>query len=195
MKLNNKYYILRHGEAISNVKDIVSSWPEKFENPLTEKGKIQVEKIVTRLKENNIDLIFSSDILRAKQTAEILGEKLKIIPEYDKRLREIDFGIFNTKTADEFTDYFKDPKERIQGRVPGGESYEDISKRMGDFLKDTETNYQNKNILIVSHQAPLFVFEAIILGISLQRAVNYFTEKKLLSNCELRKVMSADKNI
>ena len=42
MNLNNKYYLLRHGEAISNAKNIISSWPEKFRNYLTGKGKEQI---------------------------------------------------------------------------------------------------------------------------------------------------------
>ena len=51
MKLNNTYYILRHGEAVSNVKQVVSSWPEKFKNPLTQHGKEMVMAAAEMLKE------------------------------------------------------------------------------------------------------------------------------------------------
>ena len=58
MKLNNKYYILRHGEAVSNVKDVISCWPEKFYNPLTPKGVAKIKKVAKELKNKKIDLIF-----------------------------------------------------------------------------------------------------------------------------------------
>ena len=51
MKLNNKYYILRHGEALSNVKQVCSSWPEKFKNPLTKHGQEMVMAAAEMLKE------------------------------------------------------------------------------------------------------------------------------------------------
>ena len=58
MKLRNKYYIMRHGEAISNVKEIASHWPEKFHNPLTKKGRSQVKGTAEAAKSKKIDLIF-----------------------------------------------------------------------------------------------------------------------------------------
>ena len=105
MKLKNKYYVLRHGEAVSNVKSINSSWPEKFRNPITRKGREQVKKSLKKLKNKNIDIIFYSDLLRTKQTAEVAAKTLnsykfdkssttfkdlKVV--LDKRLREIGFG-------------------------------------------------------------------------------------------------------
>ena len=51
MKLNNKYYILRHGEALSNVREIASSWPETFDNPLTGLGREMV-KVAAEKTEN-----------------------------------------------------------------------------------------------------------------------------------------------
>ena len=63
MKLNNKYYVLRHGEAVSNVKDIVSCWPEKFNNPLTKKGVVKINRAASQLEKKKIDLIFHSSIL------------------------------------------------------------------------------------------------------------------------------------
>lgn len=101
MELNNKYYILRHGEAMSNVKNIVSSWPEKLINPLTAKGKKQIKKAAQRLKGKHIDSIFASDLLRAKQTAEIVRQKLKIKPKFNKKLREVGFGDLNSRPTEE----------------------------------------------------------------------------------------------
>ena len=64
MKLNNKYYIMRHGQAISNAKAVCSCWPEKFHNPLTILGEEEVREAAEKLKKKldlegqTIDLIY-----------------------------------------------------------------------------------------------------------------------------------------
>jgi broad specificity phosphatase PhoE len=187
MKFNNTYYILRHGEAVSNVKGFVSSWPEKVDNPLTEMGIKQAEQVAQDILSENIELIFSSDVLRAKQTAEIIAEYLGKKVELDKRLREIDFGVFNSKPIADFIGHFDNQEKRIKEKVPYGESYEDILERIKSFLYDMERKYSGKKILIVSHQAPLFILEGILSGYSLEESVEFFTDEKLLSNCEFKK--------
>ncbi len=164
MKLNNKYYILRHGEARSNIEQIVSCWPEKFENALTKKGRGQIESAAKKLKDKKIDLIFNSPLLRTKESAAIVGKALKIKPRADKRLRELGFGIFNGKHEDGFMKYFNSKKERLKKRTPRGENYEDVLKRIWDFFSEINKKYKQKNILIVSHQAPLLLLLGKIIG-------------------------------
>ena len=88
IKLKNKYYIMRHGQAISNVRDVCSCWPEKFYNPLTKLGIKMVKESAEKLKNKNINYIFCSPLLRTRNTAEIVGKSLKIKPKIDRRLRE-----------------------------------------------------------------------------------------------------------
>lgn len=183
MKLNNKYYILRHGEAKSNAKDIVSCWPEKFKNPLTRKGILQIKNAAKKLKNKNIDLIFASPLLRAQQTAEIAGKALRLKVKSDRRLREIGFGTFNSKSVKNFEEYFKNSQERIKKKVPGGENYEEVSKRVFSFLSETDKKYAGKNILIVSHQAPLLLLSGKVWGYSISKSIerinNIFGEKRI----------------
>jgi broad specificity phosphatase PhoE len=186
MKLNNTYYILRHGQALSNVKGFISSFPEKTENPLTEEGVLQAKKAGQDLQNEKIDLIFSSDVLRAKQTAEIVAKSFNKNVELDARLREIDFGIFNSKPIADLVGHFEN-KDRITEKSHKGESYKDILKRMESFLTELEKKYKNKKILLVSHQAPLFILEGIFLGFPLEKSVEFFTDGKLLSNCQFKK--------
>ncbi len=72
----NQYFILRHGQSIKNKKRISAGWPEVFYSPLTEKGKKQIKEAAKKIKKKKINLIFSSDLLRAKQTAEIFADAL-----------------------------------------------------------------------------------------------------------------------
>lgn len=184
MKLNNKYYILRHGEALSNARNIVSCWPEKFKNPLTLEGRKMAEDAAKKLKNKKIDLIFTSPLLRAKETAEIVNKALKIKIRIDKRLKEICFGIFNSKASAEFEECFENTEERINNGAPRGESYKDVLERMIDFLKTTERKYKKKNILIVSHQAPLFLLEGYIKDFSLSETVKIILGEKMLKTGE-----------
>ena len=172
MKFNNTYFILRHGEARSNKENFVSSWPEKRKNPLTKRGKKQIKKIIPKLKKKNIDLIFSSDLLRTKQTAEIIAKELKIKTKFDKRLRELKAGAFNGISVKNWREFFV-KSERFVKRPPQGENWRDIEKRMVDFLKNIDKKYKNKNILIISHGDPLFL---------LRGAINKFSEKEILKN-------------
>ena len=188
MKLNNKYYILRHGEALSNVKDIVSCWPEKINNPLTKTGRKTIEDISAELRNKKIGLIFSSDLLRTKQTSEIVSKVLKIKPKFDKRLREINFGIFSGGPSKNFVKFFKDRSERIKKGAPHGESYDDVFKRMTLFFKEINNKYNGKNILIISHQAPLFLLEGYTKGFSLIKAIKEFPEERMLRKGQLREL-------
>ena len=167
MKLKNNYYIMRHGHPLNHEKGIVSCWPEKFENPLTGKGIKEVKKSAEDLKDKNIDLIFSSDILRTKETAGIVGKVLKLEPKYDKRLRESNFGIFNGQPREKVQEFFG-PKDimRFNKKPKGGEKYIDIEKRMVGFLKATDKKFKNKVILIVGHELPMMLLEAAVRGVS-----------------------------
>lgn len=178
MKLNNKYYFLRHGEAKSNVDDVVSCWPETFENHLTENGVAKIENVAEELKDKHIDLIFTSPLLRTEETAKIVAEVLGLRPKTDERLRELEFGIFNGKSEKEFTGYFHSKDERISKETPGGENYADVLERVWDFFVEINEKYKGKNILIVSHQAPLLLLLGEINGNSILESVDGMVDAK-----------------
>jgi len=194
MKLRNKYYIMRHAQALSNVRAICSNWPEKFKNPLTILGREIVRESAEKLKNKldaegqDIDLIFASDLLRTKQTAEIAGKILEAKPKFDKRLREINFGIFNARSLESMWKHFKSEEERIKQRPPKGETYSEILKRIMSFLKDTDKKYKERNILIVSHDGPLTLLQAKVMGLSLEETIKEFPLGKRIHKGEIREL-------
>lgn len=188
MKPKNHYFLLRHGEALSNKRKIISSWPEKGHFPLTLEGRKKVKNTAEKLKEKKIDLIFSSDILRARQTAEIISKELKIKPEYDKRLREINVGIFNGEKIANFINFFSG-RDRFIIRPPKGENYIDVQKRIVNFLLFLEKRYSGKNILIISHQVPFTLLEAKIRGISNKEFYKKMPADKRIKPGELRELI------
>lgn len=165
-KANNTYFLMRHGESESNVKKVTSSNYEKNESyPLTFRGRAQVEKAGIRLKkEGGVDLIFASDFLRTRDTAEIVASSLKAPVYFDKRLREVNTGIFDGRPYEEYENFFNSTLQMFAERSPEGENLRDLAKRVSDFIFEVEKKHKGKTILIVSHESPLWMLEAVMSG-------------------------------
>lgn len=184
----NRYLLLRHGESEMNLKEIlISVQPEKISCPLTEKGKEQILEAAKKLKEEKIDLIFSSDLLRAKQTAEIVGNELGIKPIFDKRLRDIKAGIFEGEKIEKFQLFWKNYQEKFEKRPKGGENYNDVKIRIYNFLKEIDKKYEGKTILLVGHQRPFAMLEGAVKGFSIREFLKKI-EPKTMKKGELREI-------
>lgn len=197
MKLRNQYFVLRHGESLRNVEKRASCWPEKIKSPLTDKGIRQIKKTAKILKKKNIDLIFSSDLLRTKQTAGIVAKELGLKVKLDKRLREVNVGALNNRPIAEirsFWDkkgnlpYSEYTKRRYKIAPPKGENYTQMEKRMFVFLKEMEKKYKGKNILIVSHQRPITLLEKALNNYSLEKLTRIIVDNKEIKTGEMRKL-------
>jgi broad specificity phosphatase PhoE len=166
MKLKNTYFLLRHGQTPYqlNRERIIYPWPEPSPILLTEKGKKEIEKAARKLKKENIDLIFSSPLPRTRESAEIVAEELgigKVI--FDERLREIDLGSYKGGLKKKYIKEFLEKEGSFYKKPPGGgESWKDVKERVENFLKEVESRYRNKKILIVSHGNPLVFLEGVI---------------------------------
>jgi len=150
--------LMRHGEATNNTKHYFSNYPEVTVAHLTPKGKMEVMAIAKKLskQKHKIDVIVSSDLERTKETAEILADVLKVPVIFNANFREIDVGNFNGQFIDEkrCLELKKNDTER-DFTANGGENYLQLQKRMVQGLKETLSQYPQKNILIVSHESPL----------------------------------------
>jgi len=163
---SNKFYVVRHGEAESNALGIISC-NIKTPHHLTEEGREQAKEVSVKLKDKKIDLIFCSPFLRTKETAEIIIEglgfdKSKII--FDDRLHEVNVGFMDGRTDAEYQAYFGSREEKFWKTPEGGESHTDVKKRMTDFVYDIDSKYQGKNILIVSHNTPIWLMFGGVAG-------------------------------
>lgn len=165
---DNNYYILRHGHSLRQLKKTASCWPEIIPLPLTEKGKKQVSASVRQLKKEKIDFIFSSDLLRTKETSQIVARETggKII--FDKRLREWNVGIFNGRDPKLVWDFLADSDNFLTMKPEKGESLKNIAERMYGIIKSVNEKYKNKNILFVSHELPLTILQGILKAKNLE---------------------------
>jgi len=183
---------LRHGETNYQVKKksfVYPSWSNKPLVKLTKKGEGEIKNLIPKIKKLKIDLIYSSDIFRAKRTAEIVAKELGLNIILDKRPRDINLGVYHGKTKAEFYRDFPDPKKRFSKRPQGGESWNDVKKRMVDFLTKIDKKYKNKKILIISHGDPLWLLEGVIKGMTNQELLDeIFIKKNYIKVGELRKL-------
>ncbi len=171
-KSNNKYFVMRHGEAENNAKNIYSSDPNK--NHLTKKGRAQVEKAAQVLKKKKITQIYASPFLRTRETAELVAEAIGLPKEkiiYDKRIRELDFGDFSERPTKEYWNFMKGKVWTLDTKIPGGESFQEGKRRLGEFLYDVDVRNSNENILVVSHGLAVELFPAIIEGADKARSL------------------------
>ena len=148
-----KIYFIRHGKDDGNYR---GGWSDQ---PIIDEGVCQVKKLADYLEskqeEYKIEKIISSDLLRARQTTEIINEKLKLKVEYTKRLREMNngklAGMLNTEAEKKYPGLYYNTLD-IDERYPGGESpiefYDRIIKDFEDIIKENEIY---NNIMIVTH--------------------------------------------
>ncbi len=187
----NEYFVMRHGEAVSNVEEKLSSGKNHKDNHLTEKGILQVKESAENLKnKGGVDVIVSSPYVRTAETAKIVAEVLGIKEEsivYDERLVELQVGDLDGASNDVYHDYFKDTEERFTKNAPNGENHNDTKKRMMSTLLDLESKYQGKKILIVSHGDPIWVLFAGVKGLRPNEAV-LEKDEIYFDNAEIKKL-------
>jgi isoleucyl-tRNA synthetase len=164
----NRYWVMRHGEAESNMFDIIDSGQRKNLH-LTPRGRKQALASITKFKRElakkkiKLDMIVASDVTRTHETEEIdvsVFAHEKVL--FDKRLEEIHLGPTLTGNHDEkYAKDFPTYRSRFETRPPDGESLRDVRTRVWDFLKECEKNYEGKNILIVTHEYPSWMLATV----------------------------------
>ncbi len=169
----NNFFVVRHGEAESNTLGILSTKVET-KHHLTDLGREQAKEVSEKIKKDKIDVIISSPFLRTKETAEIIAKEIgysedKII--YDSRLHEVSVGVLDGKSDAEYQAYFGTREEKFWKIPEGGESHTDVKNRMTEFLYDINSKYEGKNILIVSHNTPLWLMYAGMKGMTPKQAI------------------------
>lgn len=152
-----KIYFVRHAESVANILRVFSNLGWK--HPLTEKGVQQARDLAEKLASHHIHTIYSSPVMRAVQTAEILASALHLEIEITEALREWSVGILEDTSAQEGWDLQRKVLDdwfvhhRLESKIPGGENFFEIRARFEPFverLTREETN-QEKNIVLLGH--------------------------------------------
>ncbi len=189
----NRYFLMRHGESVSNTLGINHSTIDK-KYPLTFNGRESAQKGAEEAAAIRPDLIFTSPLQRAIETAEIVARRIRL-PQVqiiiDNRLRVPHFGIFEGKTVAEYNAHFSSLEQKIFETPQGGESMLDCRKYATEFLYDIDMRYSNKKILIISHSGTLWMLSAGARGAGVRETVALRGEasKKFLAKGEVRELL------
>jgi len=162
----NRFFIARHGQAMTNHNGVLSSWPEKpdLEVHLTPEGEARVRETAEALKKEGVDLIVASDLKRTTQTAKMIAEITGAELSFDARLRELNVGVFNGKSEKEYNEQFSGLQDKMDRAVEGGENLTEVRARMVEAVLELDRMHQGKTIVIVSHGDPLWVLDAAMSG-------------------------------
>jgi len=164
-------YFVRHGETEWNNSN---RWQGRSDIPLSEKGREQAEKTGRFLKRviPNTAEIFTSDLIRARETAEIIGRYLCKSPIVNPVLREADVGLWNGFGISEAFENFgnlieywrKDPWANIPDTEPLGA----VQRRAVEFVRYLSSSYPGKQVVVVSHALLIRTALCHAMGLSLE---------------------------
>lgn len=155
MSVKITYFV--HGTTTDNEEGLSSGAKDVG---LSELGLKQGADLRETIKGEKFDAVFCSDLKRAADSANIVFGGLFPIVK-DARLRECDYGKYNgqpSKIVEPLQEKF------ITEKFPEGESYEDVKKRVAEFLEFLKKNYNGKKVAIVAHKAPQLALEVLLKG-------------------------------
>lgn len=160
METKIMYFV--HGTTYDNASKKCSGWKQVELNDL---GKEQALNLGNINKDLKADVIFTSDLVRAIDSANLAFPNYKKI--VDARLRECNYGDYDGESK-ELVIY----EEHINNPFPNGESLKDVEKRINSFIEDVKKEYAGKNIAIVAHRAPQLALEVLTKKISWEEAID-----------------------
>lgn len=171
-KSTNTFVLMRHGEADHNLQNIASD-SNNSPSHLTQKGKDDVERAAEGFGSNNFNAIYCSPLFRTKETAEIVAEKIGFPKEniiFDERLKEVQTG-FDGHPISEYRNYFSSNSEKFDKAAPNGENLLELKKRVGEFLREINSQNEGKRILVITHEYPAWMFYSANEGLNKEETI------------------------
>jgi len=159
-----KLLLVRNAETLWNKEKRLHGYQD---SPMTETGQQQMKTLASILENESIDVVYSSDLGRAIDTAkQIVSHHQELEIQKRRELRERSHGIAEGKTQhDVFEEYPKLQQERLKNKYtyknPKGESYIDAEQRLRPFIEELKQKHFSHTVLLVSHAG----INRIIIGV------------------------------
>ena len=150
-----------HSLSEDNERGAASGWAHSC---LSAEGRILARQLGERRRHDRIAAVFSSDLRRAVETAEVAFGGSGVPVLLDWRLRECDFGDRNAGPAQ---DHVRDRALFLDAPYPGGESWRQAVARVGRFLHDLPLRWSDRRVLIIGHVATRWALDHYVVGIPL----------------------------
>jgi len=178
-------YLVRHGETLWNAERRIQG---QSDSPLTDKGETQARQVAERAKALGITHIITSDLGRTRRTAEIIADICGCDVTLEPRLRELNMGVLERRPLDSLTEEEEGWRRQLvngtaDGRIPEGESMQELSERMHAALAACLELPEGSRPLLVSHGMALGCLVSTILGLPA------YAERRLrLRNCSISRI-------
>jgi broad specificity phosphatase PhoE len=183
--------LVRHGQTPWNA---VGRWQGHAAVPLNEQGRQQAEVVAQYLAEIKfeIDVLYSSDLVRATETAEIIGKYLGKEVLVDARFREMDAGEWQGLTVDEikawdggrFEKMLSDPYNIAR---PSGECYYDQEVRAYEAVQDLLAAYPDQHIMVVAHEET--IASILRAAVNMEIPLSCFVPGSYIPNTSLTEIV------
>ena len=154
-----------HSTSTDNERGIATGW---HEGRLSERGRQQAKQLGERRRGQNLAAVFTSDLRRAVETAEIAFEATGIPIHRDSRLRECDYGALNGRPVALVE---AERSRRIDEPFPGGESYRQAVDRVRSFLDELPRAHDGDRIVAIGHAATRWALDHLLGGAKLEDLV------------------------
>jgi probable phosphoglycerate mutase len=182
--------LARHGETDWNSE---RRWQGHEDRPLNDVGRAQARELADSLADRAIDVVYSSDLVRAHETAQIIADRLELPVEVDVGLREVDVGDWSGRVQGEIEgadpEGFRRWREGGKG-WNGGESYEEMGQRVVAAVLRLAARHPGETLLLVTHGGSIRACRASAAG--LDYAASRVGAIGSMANCEVAELHVAD---
>ena len=163
-------HLVRHGETDWNRE---LRWQGHSDVPLNERGREQARKLADELSATTFAAVYSSDLSRASETAQIVADRLSLPVRTHADLREIDVGSWEGFTLTELETRVPDAVSRWEEHGlhgwDGGESHAEMMARVRDAIRSIAARHEGDAVLVVSHGGPILALKALAAGLDYPR--------------------------
>jgi broad specificity phosphatase PhoE len=162
--------LVRHGESTWNELGLIQGQNDLAQ--LTNEGREQARAVAETLKPLGFDRLVTSDLARARQTAEIIGSELDLALTADSLLRERCFGVLEGQPQEMLDSARSGIVDGVivdpDARPEGGESFRDVVTRVGIFVEATRDDGDGERLLVVTHGGAIRALRAYVEALPLE---------------------------
>ncbi len=160
-------FLARHGESDWNAANRFQGHSDR---PLTDLGRRQAEALAELVAREDVDAIYSSPLIRALETARLVGARTGLDVVEDEDLREVDTGGWSGLSREEVQQRFPDGFERWVSGGAGwedGETYEEMGERVLGAVRRIAAAHPGGRVLVISHGGPIRAVHAAAAGVGI----------------------------
>jgi 2,3-bisphosphoglycerate-dependent phosphoglycerate mutase len=151
-----------HSTSVDNERGIATGW---LDGVLSDTGREQARQLGERRRDDGVTAVFTSDLHRAVETAEIAFRGSAIPVERDARLRECNYGSLNGMPRAQLD---AQRALRLDEPFPGGESWREAVARVAGFLDQLRRSHDRRRVLIIGHVATRWALDHVASGVPLE---------------------------